>query len=1108
MLQSLSNDPVEGEGLQVMVNVARNEASRAITTSVIEWKMKKRQFMLDQLYRLGPRNEEWRLHWCFRTCVSVTVFVFLYLLLPTRNWLERYSVPAFTGFVTVLVKDVTLGASMLNAWACILGSLLATVLVQIVVSGLSAQYGTPDQYPHEVVLALLFVAIFILQYMELQLMGKKLGVSLLAWNMLSFHEYPEVPLSVWKLFVSVLIGCLCSLFGNIIPLPARLAGTEVRSRLNYYCTTICALLRDELSAWLHEPFKGHILDEMWEADFVDGLAQCDQLCSTGSRESNPAQLRWRRLRLLIHSTIAFRRSHSYKIGWLHTHSINAKNRYLRIEMITYLHEQLETLRRRNTEAAFEPMSRALAMNTFSRYTRLISTLLAILAHFERQISALECKPQYYAIYSKFFANPNLRKCLWQFVESVCNALQALFGLLDLGRMDGQCGAACRQSRMQKVVDSVAKMICYRRQLDDMYFYMRGVVYYGIHSPNEEHYSTVRREQDKPSTAPLLADLSFTLNTALFLLDSLCDKILEFHKEEELLAFAKAKEGGDDAEPVKPALSAAAVWQSIATLFRDLVPNQSNILCVQCTPTVQCKYTPVIRTRLLSAGMVASAMTIAAVYGIYSDRNEPALASFTIAYLAGGTASGINIMTCINRSIGTVVACVYVIFVVYILNAIKQSSHDPRDPALYVYEALLLGGASVLFQLPCTYIRSYPLYAYSGTVAGFTAALLLINVNLTTTAAVDRIVDTFVGVLIYLVVELLLFAHSSEQILLNDIAAFLNGIDQHFSTFHNHFQALKPRSMSKIDDDTALPLIQLDGLILLVDRQREMLPFYKSEPRLLQAPALPDRLLQEVIHFEHQAMNSMQMMQFVIHKVHQWSDGRAKNQQLNLLELYRDLSTDNRTADCRYENKPSGTIADFEAMLLPLQPQFMKVEQLVSGALAVVSQGLTQLLNSSVRGAMYCPMGEDKGALQLMKCINHQRFLAQQDCCKDMNQVKYQALYFGEMRGEEVESLFHDFQDIISSLQEAITGSSTVSVSERLQRVKSDRPAMAKRGSSLTPEALATIHLENKITSNAEIKLICTLLDSTQNLISALQGLSKGISRLQAYRDITVTQNAT
>ncbi|KAJ1437291.1 hypothetical protein B484DRAFT_392805, partial [Ochromonadaceae sp. CCMP2298] len=155
--------------------------------------------------------------------------------------------------------------------------------------------------------------------------------------------------------------------------------------------------------------------------------------------------------------------------------------------------------------------------------------------------------------------------------------------------------------------------------------------------------------------------------------------------------------------------------------------------------------------------VALAIALAAAYGILERRPQPALAAFTIAYLSGGAVSGINVMTSINRAVGTAVACVYVILVVFIID-------DWSSP---IARHLVIGGAAVAFQLPATYCRTYPLYSYSGTVAGFTVVLLLIDPEVDTDLSVNRIIDTYVGVAIYLVVEFALFATFTEAQLVAD-----------------------------------------------------------------------------------------------------------------------------------------------------------------------------------------------------------------------------------------------------------------------------------------------------------------------------------------------------
>ena len=89
------------------------------------------------------------------------------------------------------------------------------------------------------------------------------------------------------------------------------------------------------------------------------------------------------------------------------------------------------------------------------------------------------------------------------------------------------------------------------------------------------------------------------------------------------------------------------------------------------------------------------------------------------------------------------ACTYAIAVTYIVSFFQ---HDwERD--------LFIGFAVVLLQFPATYVRSFPLYSYSGIVTGFTIAWLLLGQSVTVEYQVSRIIDTYVGILIHLAMEL-------------------------------------------------------------------------------------------------------------------------------------------------------------------------------------------------------------------------------------------------------------------------------------------------------------------------------------------------------------------
>ena len=89
--------------------------------------------------------------------------------------------------------------------------------------------------------------------------------------------------------------------------------------------------------------------------------------------------------------------------------------------------------------------------------------------------------------------------------------------------------------------------------------------------------------------------------------------------------------------------------------------QSHLFCFECSSGLVPKYkmTKLIQQRLSTSLKVAAAMTLAGLYGIENHRLQPSLAALTIAFLAGGAVSGINVMTCINRAAGMFLLCFFV-----------------------------------------------------------------------------------------------------------------------------------------------------------------------------------------------------------------------------------------------------------------------------------------------------------------------------------------------------------------------------------------------------------------------------------------------------------------
>jgi len=176
-----------------------------------------------------------------------------------------------------------------------------------------------------------------------------------------------------------------------------------------------------------------------------------------------------------------------------------------------------------------------------------------------------------------------------------------------------------------------------------------------------------------------------------------------------------------------------------------------------------------RRQLLSSLSIASSMTIAAYYGLANTRGVPFLASFTIAYLQSSTA-GRNIATSLCRVGGTAAAVLYTI----IIALIAQPLHDAFS------ERLFISFATIAFLFPCTLVRATQLAGYAGTVAGFTAALLLLAPPLETSVIVDRLIDTIVGVAIFLAFELTLSATYTERLLLEVLRTSIASLEPQFA----------------------------------------------------------------------------------------------------------------------------------------------------------------------------------------------------------------------------------------------------------------------------------------------------------------------------------------
>jgi hypothetical protein len=239
-------------------------------------------------------------------------------------------------------------------------------------------------------------------------------------------------------------------------------------------------------------------------------------------------------------------------------------------------------------------------------------------------------------------------------------------------------------------------------------------------------------------------------------------------------------------------------------------------------------------------------------------------------------------------------------------------------------------------------------------------------------------------------------------------------------------------------------------------------------------------------------------------------------------------------------KAVSVLPEFKTLLLPLEPHFIEVQKFVSAVLAFLSaamdrisdwkptlaafyspakdqplldglcQALTRLVQRCTDGrgssgtkkrrerrASLEAVQRAPGVLAKLAAVTQSRHAAQlgQITAEFPHQV-YERLTYGRndvFDTDQVDQLYVNYQNLIENLQKRLTSDvpdadqSTDKESESSGQDPADAP-------------------QHRIPSNREIVIVNTFLASTQQLISALHGLTTMVCRLQAHRDIHVTQD--
>jgi hypothetical protein len=587
---------------------------------------------------------------------------------------------------------------------------------------------------------------------------------------------------------------------------------------------------------------------------------------------------WRKLRLTVMTVIQFKLNRGQGLGWYFSNNTSG-GKFVRMELIKFLRDGINEICARNVESKFSSIS-PLRRFLFEKYDKLASLLrdaLSIASILEQKVSAMEDAPELNYIYRAFHNMPSFRHALCTYVACLCTCIDSIATCLVQCDQRGVHPIHEYNEHIHACIAHTAALVVKQSEFEKEYYLCRRMVYYEHIDPESKQYYTKESREDATSL-PLNADVLMNMNSFLFLNDALCTLIVQFWSVEELKTVQEVLEvrqqGGPATYRAAWTLSgcrrALYVHAGLVRLaVQDLFPSQVAAFR-GFLPFATPEQRRVALVRLRSAFSVAVAMTLASAYGLYLHRAQPFLAAFTIAFLAGGAAAGAAMVTSLNRAAGTVVACVWAIITQLILDnggSGRRGGDTDRDPT--VQQQLIIGFAVVLLQIPATVVRSYPMQGYAGTCASFTICIMLLAPNLRSSDSTDRIIDTFVGVVIYLAVELVLSAASTEGKVLSDMDHVFRGVDERFAGFYKNFLQDKRWSSGKYVSasasiqDSTLRELNIAPMNARIKAQGELLRYVELEPGLRRPPALPPSLLAECVELQEQAVSHLQVMYWAV-----------------------------------------------------------------------------------------------------------------------------------------------------------------------------------------------------------------------------------------------------
>eukprot|EP01041_Mallomonas_annulata_P000249 gene249-458_t len=1029
--------------------------------------------------------------WMIRTCLSATLIVVLCLNEKTKYIFSYHGTHlsglAIASLVCVVVKDSTLGASIHLAWAATMGTFIATfpswIILLLLGGGHNPMYN----------LVIMFVLAFIIQYIEFHSIGKKLALGLVALNFLRNPGQEPNLTDIWLFLFDVMFGCACGIIGNILPWP-RTAYAEMEEVVQFNAVNIGSLLETMIQEWFH----------------ID-------------RKNNDHH---------NHSNI---NSNSNSNSQIKTNT--DFTRYVRQELITRLYKNLSHMQMMTMEAKLDP--RRDHTDTYVRFIALTRQLLVIIDALEKRLKNMENMDKFHFILHEFF-----RFRLFHIhLQSVSSKLSA--ALFEITQW-------LLQPTLKPTVEvttAMSELQVALRRFEDTYSEARAIIYYNGSSSS---HSMIQCERDSSSKEGLEADndnndndnviispsivesrrkdtninidtnadtnkalvtipipipmepsLLMEMNSFLFLIDIACTLVLDF--EPSLLDTPVIEvynpNGRETLDTHSQSLSQSQSQYSIYSslcyfvseislrirhflrhmmrIRADLIPPQRHLF--QFPWSCSTPLSPAIKRRMRQAFSVSASMFLGALYSYFAGQTNPYFAAFTVAFVSGGAISGANIMTSFNRCIGTITACTLALLVARII-----IGWDITSAKWFV------GTVLVLAQIPATYTRTQPKYGYAGLCFGFTMPYLLINfTSFTTDVAVERIIDTIVGVFIFISMEIIMLQFDfAEDILLDDTSNVFKGIESHFEMFIKLFNSTTVGSQQvlsqSVRDNQAKETVKLAPTFFVqINRQKSLLPYLSIEPSLWGLGSFPKEMLMDLIRFEEEAHKAIEIMAWAAIASHNYTPlqhinhGNGDNGDSGDIELGHGHGHPHDAYD------PSSS---FTSLLGALEPQIIEVEDLVCRASAMLRGRLDRLRDET--NVTATDIGQAGSSKELFMAVTASPF-AETDITEALSVAIADDSVLLRHLGAVAENLRSSYRAKMNRLDEYenenISSSSSSHGGER-----SELPFKIK--------------CEQSIISNAEVKIVHAALVCLRDLLGALIGMTSVLMKMQAYRSVEASEN--